>query len=70
MPGTEVGRLTKEIEQEVGYSCQVVLPATHDTGAVVLAVPSLKENTLYISSGTWSLLGVEQKEPICTEESR
>lgn len=61
MPGTEVGRLTKEIEQEVGYSCQVVLPATHDTGAAVLAVPSLKENTLYISSGTWSLLGVEQK---------
>ena len=70
MPGTEVGRLTKEIEQEVGYSCQVVLPATHDTGSAVLAVPSLKEDTLYISSGTWSLLGVEQKEPICTEESR
>lgn len=70
MPGTEVGRLTKEIEQEVGYFCQVVLPATHDTGSAVLAVPSLKENTLYISSGTWSLLGVEQKEPICTEESR
>ena len=62
--------LTKEIEQEVGYSCQVVLPATHDTGSAVLAVPSLKEDTLYISSGTWSLLGVEQKEPICTEESR
>lgn len=70
MPGTTVGWLTKEIEAEIGYRCQVVLPATHDTGSAVLAVPSLKEDTLYISSGTWSLIGVEQKEPICTEASR
>ena len=70
MPGTTVGWLKKEIEAEVGYACQVVLPATHDTGSAVLAVPSQKENTLYISSGTWSLIGVEQKEPICTEASR
>lgn len=70
MPGSGVGPLTKAVQREIGYSCQVVLPATHDTGSAVLAVPSLQEHTLYISSGTWSLIGVEQKEPICTEAGR
>ncbi len=58
-PGTLVGEFTDEIAQKVGYKAKVILPATHDTASAVLAAP-LKGNTPYISSGTWSLLGVEQ----------
>jgi len=53
----------------VGFDCKVVLPATHDTGSAVIAVPSNKDDVLYISSGTWSLMGTEIKEAICTEDS-
>ncbi len=69
MPGTLVGELTEEIQKEVGYQCKVVLPATHDTGSAVLAVPSNEENILYISSGTWSLMGTERKEADCSLKS-
>lgn len=69
MAGTVLGELTKEIADEVGYTCKVVLPATHDTGSAVLAVPSNEEDTLYISSGTWSLMGVERKSADCSDES-
>lgn len=69
MPGTEVGDLLPEIAEEVGFSCKVVLPATHDTGSAVMAVPSLNDDTLYISSGTWSLMGIERKEADCSMES-
>lgn len=51
-PGTVLGNFTEEIQKEVGFDCQVVLPATHDTGSAVLAVPTEKEQALYISSGT------------------
>lgn len=70
MPGTIVGRLSGEIQKETGLDCQVVLPATHDTGSAVAAVPSNQENVLYISSGTWSLMGTELKEADCREVSR
>lgn len=69
MPGTVVGNLTPEIEAEVGFSCKVVLPATHDTGSAVLAVPSNEWDVLYISSGTWSLMGTERMEADCSLES-
>ncbi len=58
-PGTEVGEFSDEVAGIVGYKAKVVLPATHDTGSAVLAAP-LEGQTPYISSGTWSLLGVEQ----------
>lgn len=70
MPGTEVGMLTEEMSREVGFNCKVILPATHDTASAVMAVPSTEDDTLYISSGTWSLMGVENQVPVCTEESR
>lgn len=69
LPGTIVGELTEEIQKKVGFYCKVVLPATHDTGSAVVAVPSNEEDVLYISSGTWSLMGTELKEAICTKES-
>lgn len=70
MPGTVVGPLKEEIAAEVGFQTTVVLPATHDTGSAFLAVPAEDDRAVYLSSGTWSLLGVENKVPITTEESR
>ena len=69
-PGTVIGYLNEKIVNEVGYSCRLVLPATHDTGSAVMAVPSTEENVLYISSGTWSLMGTELQEADCSERSR
>ena len=69
MPGTVVGNFTKEIQEEVGFDCTVVLPATHDTGSAVLAVPSDSNRAIYISSGTWSLMGIERMEADCTMSS-
>lgn len=69
MAGTVLGELLPQIQAEVGYSCKVVLPATHDTGSAVLAVPSNAQNTMYISSGTWSLMGVERQEADCSDLS-
>ncbi len=69
LPGETLGELLPAIRREVGFSCRVVLPATHDTGSAFLAVPAKDDNAVYLSSGTWSLLGVENKEPITTQES-
>jgi len=70
MPGTAIGSLTDEVREMVGYDCQVVLPPTHDTASAVMAIPSNKEDTCYISSGTWSLMGVERTEADCSAESK
>lgn len=70
MPGSVVGKLTPEIQDIVGFRSTVILPATHDTGSAFLAVPAKDDNVVYLSSGTWSLLGVENKKPITTEPSR
>jgi rhamnulokinase len=70
MPGTSLGRFTETVKEEVGFDCEVLLPATHDTGSAFLAVPARDDQAVYISSGTWSLLGVENNEPITTDESR
>ena len=75
MPGTTVGELTKKIQDEVGFNCKVVLPATHDTGSAVMAVPvpeagnSSDADILYISSGTWSLMGTELMTANCSLDS-
>lgn len=68
-PKTTVGRLREQIQQQVGFDCEVVLPATHDTGSAVLAVPTNDDDCIYLSSGTWSLMGVERKIPDCSERS-
>lgn len=69
VPGDEVGYLSAEVQLQVGFDCQVLLPATHDTGSAFLAVPAKDDSAVYISSGTWSLLGVENAEPITSAES-
>ena len=68
-PGTEVGEFTDEVAAIVGYKAKVVLPATHDTASAVLAAP-LSGQTPYISSGTWSLLGVEQNDAYTSAAAR
>ena len=67
-PATLVGNLKPEIAKEIGYDLKVVLPATHDTASAVMAVPEIGQ-PLYISSGTWSLLGIESPVAISTEEA-
>ena len=69
-PGTVLGELTPEVQKEVGYNCRVVEPATHDTGSAVIAVPTDRDDALYISSGTWSLMGTELMEANCSPESK
>ncbi len=61
-PGTFVGKLKDDIKKEVGFDCNVVLPGTHDTASAVSAVPT-QDECLYISSGTWSLMGTVLDKP-------
>lgn len=68
-PGESVGMFTEAIQKEVGFNCEVLLPATHDTASAVVAVPSNEEDTLYLSSGTWSLMGVERLDTDCSLKS-
>ena len=68
-PGTCLGSLTPDIRKRVGFGAKVVVPAAHDTGSAVLAVPSVQEDILFISSGTWSVMGAEQSSPDCSAES-
>lgn len=59
-PGTQIGTY-REVP--------VIVPASHDTGSAVVAVPSTTRNFAYISSGTWSLLGLELDQPIFSDEA-
>ena len=64
-PGTVLGTLLPEVAAETGCpAVPVIAPATHDTGSAVAAVPMDPENAIYLSSGTWSLMGVESKKPV------
>ncbi|NDW09002.1 rhamnulokinase family protein [Dysgonomonas sp. 520] len=70
MPGEKIGNITEDIKKECGLSdIPVVSVAGHDTGSAVAAVPAQNENFAYLSSGTWSLMGIELKEPVITKES-
>ncbi len=75
-PGTKLGTLRSSLANEIsGHSFQVIAPATHDTGSAVLSVPASsfgesRPTWCYISSGTWSLMGVELDKPILTEHCR
>jgi rhamnulokinase len=66
-PGTEIGPLTPSVVAEVGLqgTC-VVATASHDTAAAVAAVPAEGDDWMFISAGTWSLVGVETEKPIMT----
>lgn len=68
--GTIIGKLSKTLAQELGIGeVNVVASASHDTASAVTAVPAANRDYVYISSGTWSLMGVEADEPIINEMS-
>ena len=69
MPGTVLGGFTSAVQSVVGYDAKVVLPACHDTGSAYLAVPAKDDKAIYLSSGTWSIIGVENPDAITTPES-
>lgn len=64
-PGDLVGALTADVQKQTGYGAiPVIAVAGHDTGSAVAAVPAKKEKFAYLSSGTWSLMGIETKKAI------
>jgi rhamnulokinase len=64
-PGTSLGMLLPDVAAETGAGdVQVVLPACHDTGSAVVAVPAKNQDFAWISSGTWSIMGAEVLEPV------
>ena len=71
-PGTLLGDLLPEVREEVGlgHPVLIIATATHDTASAVAAVPGLDERSAYVSSGTWSLVGVEIAQPILSERAR
>lgn len=69
-PATVIGSLTEEVQKITGLgSVPVVAVAGHDTGSAVAAVPAQDEKFAYLSSGTWSLMGIESQEAIINEKS-
>ena len=66
-PGTMLGELCPDIAAKVGGTCRVMLTATHDTQSAISVIP-MDEDQIYISSGTWSLLGVRLDQAITTPE--
>ena len=70
MPGTRIGVLTDEVQQLTGLGAvPVIAVAGHDTGSAVAAVPAKNEQFAYLSSGTWSLMGIETKDAIINDLS-
>jgi len=69
--GTRLGPMKKNLATEVGLpQIEVVASCSHDTGAAVAAVPASGDGWAYLSSGTWSLMGVEQPQPVINDQSR
>ena len=71
-PGSSIGTLREEVADEVGASASlnVIAVGSHDTASAVVGVPMTEPGAAYVSSGTWSLVGVELDRPVLTEESR
>ena len=68
-PGTQIGTLLPSVSDETGLGeIPVIAPGSHDTASAVAAVPAQTENWAYISSGTWSLMGIEAPHPIISDQ--
>ncbi|AMR45991.1 MULTISPECIES: rhamnulokinase [Bacillus] len=67
-PGCELGKLRNEWFPDYDLpACKVMTVATHDTASAIIAAPGVNDGWAYISSGTWSLIGIENKTPIITD---
>jgi len=69
LPKTSLGNLRKELVAEFGFDMEVILPATHDTGSAFISSVCNDNDSIYLSSGTWSLMGVENRFPICVPQA-
>lgn len=69
LPGTVLGPLLPDVRRQVGYDCRVVLTAAHDTAAAFYALPQSDRNTVFLSSGTWSLLGATLDAPLTHQDA-
>lgn len=69
-PGTFVGELSPDVAEFVGGQTKVLLCASHDTASAVEAIEMENDDSLYLSSGTWSLLGIKLPLAVCDEQSR
>lgn len=69
LPKTKLGGLRKELVKELGFNMEVILPATHDTGSAFISSICNDNGSIYLSSGTWSLIGVENRVSICTPQA-
>ena len=70
-PGTVCGSFLPSLSEEFGgINPKVISVAAHDTGSAVLAVPAKSEKFIWISSGTWSIMGTETKDPVISEKSK
>lgn len=70
MPGTPLGPLSADVAEETGLGrTTVVATACHDTASAVAAVPAEGDDFVYLSSGTWSLMGVEAQQPVITDRT-
>jgi len=69
LPNTFVGNFTEEIKDYVGFDASVIFCGSHDTASAVAACP-IDKQSIYLSSGTWSLIGVENDMPILTNEAK
>lgn len=70
LPGNMVGSLSDDVKDEVGFDIQVLQCTSHDTASAVMAMPNTKDDGVYISSGTWSLMGIENKDALSREWDR
>lgn len=69
LPKTSLGNLRNELVDEFGFDMEVILPATHDTGSAFISSVCNDSDSIYLSSGTWSLIGVENRFPICVPQA-
>ncbi|SMC26953.1 rhamnulokinase [Clostridium acidisoli DSM 12555] len=69
LPKIKLGSLKKELTEEFGFDMEVILTATHDTGSAFIASICNDNDSVYLSSGTWSLIGVENRFPICVPQA-
>jgi len=69
LPKTNLGNLRDELVEEFGFDMEVILPATHDTGSAFISSVCNDSDSIYLSSGTWSLIGVENRFPICVPQA-
>ncbi len=67
MPTEFIGGFSADVKSFVGFDCNVVFAASHDTASAVISTP-LEDNDIYISSGTWSLIGIESEKPLINDK--